>query len=389
MAGEGESLTDIIKIADSTQYTAISDARLKAVIGGTTDYFAPSVNFSYEFESGAEKLFLNICDDPDQVDASKVTETLTDGKIVVKDKGVESSFQMIDGRLKINRKFDAKPTVAPRYRVVQSAGISWYYQPILTQDEIDDGCIRPDNIVGSYAIYCDRQGHYKNNKGTTDVNYTTGKLCHLYAPYWIDAKDKKVKGVQEYKDGWLTFALPDSKWLDDAVLPITLDPEFGYHTVGGTQQTYLSNYIYLISGTPASSGTVDSIFTYTKDNGTDAFKCALYDGDGNPNNYIDKTAEVTKNALTWVQADFGTPPSVTGGNEYWLAVFSAGGNVVGYYDAGSNRYLGNQTYDTFPDPWVSDINRNRRGSIYAEYTAAGGGVTMPIFMSNYLRQMRS
>ena len=61
--------------------------------------------------------------------------------------------------------------------------VVWYYQPALTQEEIDEGCVRPDNVVGSYAVY---HATKKNNE------YTTGKVCHVYRPKAIDANGDEV-----------------------------------------------------------------------------------------------------------------------------------------------------------------------------------------------------
>ena len=36
---------------------------------------------------------------------------------------------------------------------IQSKGLDFFYQPELTQEEKDRGCVRPENVVGSYAVY--------------------------------------------------------------------------------------------------------------------------------------------------------------------------------------------------------------------------------------------
>ena len=377
-------MTDTLsKVAGQTLYTALDTARCKAVIGGKeTAYFAPSVNFSYEFESGAEKLFFNICDDPDQVDTKFCTETATTDKVSVKTGEIESSFELKDGRLKINRTFDKKPAVAPRYKIAQSKGITWHYQPELTQEEIDEGCQRPDEVVGSYAIYCDRANHIKGSTGKTIVNYATGKLCHLYAPYWIDAKGSKVKGAQEYKDGWLTFALPDTKWLDSAVYPVTLDPYIGVENYGASSFGLAAENIIRASGsgTASEDGTVTSIDIYCSGAASTVdIKVGIYADSSGPNSKIGTETQhndIGTISLGWKQ--FSHENSITNGTKYWPAfAYNNANTLTCYYDSGSARYFDTHNWaDAWPATFTKDSTFNAIYSMRITYTTGGAGVTV-------------
>src|SRR3990167_3405653 len=61
--------------------------------------------------------------------------------------------------------------------------LDFFYQPALTQQEIDEGASRPENVIGSYAVY----HKTKANHQMGSINYATGKAFHIYRPKAIDA----------------------------------------------------------------------------------------------------------------------------------------------------------------------------------------------------------
>jgi len=71
---------------------------------------------------------------------------------------------------------------------IETKGLKFYYQPELTQKEKDEGAFRPDNVIGSYAVYHEsKSGNYEafpNGK-----NYMTGKAFHIYRPKIIDRRN--------------------------------------------------------------------------------------------------------------------------------------------------------------------------------------------------------
>jgi len=87
----------------------------------------------------------------------------------------------------------------------------------------------PENVINSYAVY------HSDKKSKFDPKYKTGKVFHIYRPKIVD--DTSVEAwcdidIDENKKE-LTLTIPQS-FLDVAVYPITLDPTFGYTTLGGT-----------------------------------------------------------------------------------------------------------------------------------------------------------
>ena len=109
---------------------------------------------------------------------------------------------------------------------IESKGLKFYYQPELTQKEKDEGAFRPENVVGSYAVYHEsKQGDYTQLGGK---NYKAGKAFHIYRPKVEDAEGNKIWGKLniDEKKGVLTITI-DQEWLDKAVYPVRIDPTFG------------------------------------------------------------------------------------------------------------------------------------------------------------------
>lgn len=56
---------------------------------------------------------------------------------------------------------------------IQSKGLNFLYQPALTQEEIDSGSSRPENVIGSYAVY------HSTNKNNKVVEWNTKQVKHF------------------------------------------------------------------------------------------------------------------------------------------------------------------------------------------------------------------
>ena len=157
-----------------TEYdTELDEAAIK--IGGTSQKFVPNINAS----KWNNEAWLNI-NTPGLVTTEK--ETYQDGKIelVLGDK--THRYYEKGGKLEYEIEFKQTPlSNVVTLNLAFPIGLDFYYQPELEQWEIDEGCVRPDNVVGSYAVYWNK----KNNR------YKTGKFCHIYRPKIIDADRKE------------------------------------------------------------------------------------------------------------------------------------------------------------------------------------------------------
>ena len=113
---------------------------------------------------------------------------------------------------------------------MKSKGFDFFYQGELTEKEIADGCSRPENVIGSYAVY-----HKTKNCSYSDgKDYKTGKAFHIYRPYAIEPDGNKIwcsLKIDEENE-LLTIDIPS-----DAKFPLLIDPTIGNTTAGGSSQT--------------------------------------------------------------------------------------------------------------------------------------------------------
>ena len=150
---------------------------------------------------------------------------------------------------------------------------NFYYQGELTQAEIDEGCKRPNDVIGSYAVY----HKTKRNHRAGSTNYKTGKFCHIYRPKWIDAEGNTAWGILEIKDGQYTNTCPKEFW-DKAVEPLYCNDTFGASEQGGTQTTS-ENYVDGSTYTLSEAGTGVSLHGWFQDEsaGAHTVRMHLYD----------------------------------------------------------------------------------------------------------------
>ena len=148
----------------------------------------------------------------------------------------------------------------------------------ITQEEIDDGASRPENVVGSYAVYHQTRGRVNDSAG---MEYKTGKAFHIYRPEAIDRDGNKVwcdLSISE-QTGTLTVTVPQP-FLDTAMYPVRVDPTFGYTTAGSSSGFEQDDILYG-SGlySMPEDGTLDSMSYYraAADTATDAWLMAVYD----------------------------------------------------------------------------------------------------------------
>lgn len=109
---------------------------------------------------------------------------------------------------------------------LRGKGLRFSYQPPLTVEETEAGCVRPDNVVGSYAVYHESKKHNR---------YETGKFCHIYRPEAVDALGNRgwCSLHVNKKATLLTVTVPQ-EFLDGAIYPVMVDPDFGYTTIGSS-----------------------------------------------------------------------------------------------------------------------------------------------------------
>jgi len=270
---------------------------------------------------------------------------------------------------------------------IETEGLKFYYQPELTAEKIAEGAFRPDNTVGSYAVYHATRGNMHSSQETAE-KYKTGKAFHIYRPKVTDNGGKWVWGELhiDEKAGKLTITI-DQQWLDNAEYPVIVDPTFGY-TSAGSGTEYIDTFGPWRSKHTmgANDGTGVSISAYlrNKENDTDQYyKFAIYQGNSVIANGVTNEGIVPfgEASPSWRTQNFPTGPSLAASTEYYLA---AAGSQLGdekslyiYWDSGEANQTGRDTTDygsVFPDPWSNNSQSAAVLSIYGTYEE-GGGVT--------------
>lgn len=296
-------------------------------------------------------------------------------KIYWDGKEIASEFLPKQNGYKFNIILKEKPATNVFLLDFEAQGLNFYYQPELTAEEIAEGCIRPENVVGSYAVYHATRANMHASKVDAE-KYKVGKAFHWYRPLIWDSSNPRVEVWGELNVnvqlGIRTVTIPQS-FLDNAVYPVTIDDDFGFTVQGGSNTTSTTDLIKGYKATPAGAGTADSITFWLVSGANDdgPRKLGLYRmSDGV---FIEGTAEYSgETPNDWVSHDLETSPSITA-VEYaivhWAEEFALVFDTV--TDAGVDKSV--LPYPAaWPDPitWT-DSSTNRKISIYCTYTPAG------------------
>src|SRR5690606_29329123 len=119
--------------------------------------------------------------------------------------------------------FDIRLTRIPDNNVftynIETDNLEFYYQSELTQDQIDQGTIQPENVTGSYAVYHSQRKTLYNSQSEAQ-KHQTGKAFHIYRPKIIAHDGQWTWGQLDIDTQAKTLAVtvnPD--WLNQAAYP--------------------------------------------------------------------------------------------------------------------------------------------------------------------------
>jgi hypothetical protein len=313
----------------------LGEVKPVVLIGGKTGKFVPNLNMSF-FD---DEFFINL---------NRKDKIITDAVAEIKD--YKTVLNGIDNDIfHVNENGDFKWDILipekPKYNFfkweIKSKGVEFYYQAELTEKEISDGHVRPDEVVGSYAVYCSKS----NNK------YKTGKVCHIYRPLCIDANGLKAYADLniDSKANTLTITIPQD-YIDNAIYPMTLDPTFGYTSVGASG-THVDGYAFACKFTGAA-GTATSLSAYVTSATSKNWKYALFSNNSNTLTLISGTAEGSGVASGWSELSLSTASTITE-SSYALVIQGVDTTVYFYYDSGGDD--GQQGYKdrTYSSAWAS------------------------------------
>ena len=355
-----------------------ADANVK--IGGESiTKFVPNINAS----KWRDECWFNINNKNVAIKAE--TQNFQSGKIdLIVGNDCHRYYITPEGKLEYEIIFSIQPKPEVLLELQHSKNLDFLYQPELSVHEIADGHIRPENVVGSYAVYAQK----------VNGNYQTGKLCHIYRPKFIDARGFSTWGTLfiDPSAGVISIRC-DEDWLKKASYPVTLDPDLGYSTLGASAVFHSYGAATAVHGTTdGSGGDTARIYIGVYSGAAGSCKMAVYTDDaGNnrpesqlPDGSGDDEVSVSLSATGWVSAAY--VQSLAASTKYWIACADLRGSVTYWnFDYGSSNICHCYSLGStdLPATWAnSGINSNLKFSQYVDYASAGGPV-IPVFMNQY------
>lgn len=256
---------------------------------------------------------------------------------------------------------------------IDTQGLKYHYQPPLTMEEIAGGAVRPENVVGSYAVYHDNRSNVHASAQDAD-KYRCGKAFHIYRPKVIDAAGDWVWAELNIDEeaGALTITIPQD-WLNKAVYPVAVDPAFGYETLGASDQWQANQRSGSRFACPQAGTGISISWGNDYSFSGNHVKCCLYDAGGN--RVTDgETEELTSGGSdAWVTHNFPSAPTLAAA-DYWLLFWTDSSNPEFKYDSvGGWPYTYTiATYGAWPSHIDMGSSSGRKYSIYCTYTTGGG-----------------
>ncbi|NOQ68475.1 hypothetical protein GQ568_03475, partial [Patescibacteria group bacterium] len=331
-------------------------------------------------------------------DPTKPTIETEGNKIKFIKKDRECHFYDIEKGFEFEVILKKKPKTNKVQMSIESKGLKFYYQPELTQEEKDEGAFRPENVIGSYAVYHESKAGDYSKMGLK--NYRAGKAFHIYRPKITDAVGNWVWEEMniDVETGIITITIPQ-EFLDNAVYPVSSKGlTFGYETAGVTSYP-LSRDVgdydvferYGYTEQASSNGGLDSIDVSISCDDSYNAKAFINEEDSEGSDSHGEVAQKENTGIAtakhWETFEISGSPSIVSGTDYVLGAAGDArelaidnsayiwldtdeGNYNNYYEASYGADT--SAYTTPEDPWTeTSSSLARRFSIYCTYTASG------------------
>ncbi|XXJ19990.1 hypothetical protein ACR42D_10675 [Desulfovibrio caledoniensis] len=344
-----------LTLRNTSEYILVApDRDLRTVIGGSDERWpgvvVPNANLSLEV-GGIEVAWLNI----NRTDATAAAGETFDGETLATPSG--DIFHIYGDRLKWDVEFVEHPGVyAWAFGLKDSGNLSYHRQPPLTPAEIAAGHERPDDVIGSYAIYMDRMHN----------GYGTGKFAHVYRPEFQDANGDTTYGTLDISDGEMTIGI-DPAWMDNAAYPVTLDPTIGYSSMGASALAASSAYRANLAAdlyTAASGDTITAIHMGLRTYSSGSLNVGVFDAADNSR--VANESVYAGNSSFVFRSATGLSISLTDAHEYFMAV-GTNTAVMQIYDS----YTNGAFRGSYADPWADIQVAGYRFSMYADIESGG------------------
>lgn len=319
---------------------------------------------------------------------------LSDGKVVWEESKEITRVYELENGMEFEIILKEKPATNVFEFEINDTEFNFYYQPPLNLNNASCNATdcgeahRPENVVGSYAVY---------HKFKRDNEYMTGKAFHIYRPLITDANNKTIWGELKYREGILSIEI-DEKWLEKATYPVRVDPTIGCTSIGTTSTDICDNYNYGPSVTDSHAG---NVITVTEGNGsithlnayivsavTDnaAVDIALnvYDNESDGSHARigqEANSDTVSSSGEWITYTADPQISITNGSSYILSAICDGSSMgseeamdLKYDSTAGKEYVQTEGANDYTgaDPWTPSVqNTGAEYSIYANYTVAG------------------
>ena len=315
----------------------------------------------------------------------------SDNKIKFKTPEMEFEMEDFEDSYKFIWTLNEKPDSRMVCFNIESEGLDFYYQPPLDEEMAGQDCwtatctameccdsYRPENIVGSYAVYHSTKGGMNDSAG---MEYKVGKFGHIYRPHIYDSEGKECWGNLHIENGIYSVEIPQD-FLDKAIYPIRSNDEFGNEVKGGSSSYVGDGNNPRASWYSGVNGTLDSITCYYQQYSTKTPKLehGLYERTGSDDGSLvaDSVSEewtLTSSWDNWKTLDCNSSPTLVDSENYWISIYSD--------DAAKYYYDGTDAVDRFvyksgsySNKWMSSFTSgtlaDKKLSIYCTYTPGGG-----------------
>ncbi|QQR65359.1 hypothetical protein IPH92_02135 [Candidatus Kaiserbacteria bacterium] len=324
----------------------------------------PSVTFEY---FGGESSFSVLYGDnstPQLIEGKKLKYAVTP-KEAVQVYPLEAKKGMEQGGFEMEVVLDEAPlSNVFTFTIENIDDLDFLYQPALTQEEIEAGSEQPENVSGSYAVY---------HKSKKDNEYKTGKIAHIYRPHVVDSANNEVWGTLEIINNELKVTVPE-EFLKNATYPVTVDPTFGYTSVGGTSVAVgTDRFSGSLFTTPSDYGSFTSMSYYCDKatSGSENSKALIvvHSTLNLATNGVATSSSCVNGSPAWKTPVFPTSPSLTANTEYVLGAVSEGVRTRLYYDTGAANqgHIDSTNSYTTPANLGSATHDTRKYSVYITY----------------------
>lgn len=274
-----------------------------------------------------------------------------------------------DGGFEFEVELAEKPDTNVVEFTIQHKGFQFLFQGELTKEEKSQGYERPENVIGSYAVY-----HKTAKNNWKNRHYRTGKAFHIYRPFAQDAEGKRVwcdLHIDE-ESGLMTITVPQ-KFLDEAIYPVIVDPTFGYTSIGATSSATSASTIAGTLATLSEPALVSKLTAHLVVTGDtwgagENARGGIFDAAGNYLSYETNEVAGAQAPNAWYDFTFASPPTLAA-DDYLLCMWSSA-SITWAADSGfpGNNVSDNagQTYPTWPASVTPSSTFAK--SFYATYT---------------------